>query len=358
MTTQVYSLNTIIVFFQKYTALFAFWIICIRGYFHIYIENSLPITIFLNIIIFISIALGKFDRILFAIFGLSLLTIYNKDALALIDIFAMVYILKKTNISQLAFINLFTFIVFILIWQYSIYTSQIIDETEWGHKGLAHYMGFDNTNVFGMIGFTLICSLYLTCNNKLSKIVLFFSIPIINQIFYEYSLSRTPWIAGYVLMICMLFQYLKLFNNKTKKIIATLPIIILLLIIYAATNFDSLYSLNALTTGRVRYAGLLFLRMTGLNILIGMPIPDDLIIDNSYLMILCDGGIICLLIFLFSFYHGIIKYWNEIYNYIPFILSIIAAGFTENTFASVSGLTVIFWYLIINGNPCHKPKII
>ena len=58
-----------------------------------------------------------------------------------------------------------------------------MDVTELGHKSLAHHMGFDNTNVLGMVGFTLLCSLYLTCKSALSKTILFFSIPVVNQIF-------------------------------------------------------------------------------------------------------------------------------------------------------------------------------
>ncbi len=344
-------------FLQKQIALFAYWVVCMRGYFNIFIENSLPITIFLNVVIILAIILGKLKKILFVIFGLSLLTIYNKDALALIDIFAMTYILKGVNLKKIAIINIICFFAFFVVWQYALYTGKIVDVTELGHKGLAHHMGFDNTNVLGMVGFTLLCSLYLTCKSALSKTILFFSIPVVNQIFYEYSLSRTPWISGYVLMLCMALQFVKLFRPCLKKIIGLLPLLIVFLIIYAAFNFNALSELNSLTTGRVRYAGLLLMRMTGLNLLIGMPVPDDLIIDNSYIMLLCDGGIVCLSLFIVVFYKGITNYWNEIRSYIPYIIAIITAGLTENTFASVSGLSVVFWYLILNGDPYSRHSL-
>lgn len=331
--------------FHRLFARLAYIILCFRGYFSGIIEDTLAITLFLNLIIVCAIDYRHVRKAFFIFAALSLLTVYNKDVLALIDILALIYVLRGTPLSYLTKVNAVVLTIYTCIWLFLLQTRVLRDELMVMPKGVAHCMGYENPNQFGMLGFYIIASLFLILPRKW-KILVFLVIPLINEAFFHLSVARTPWLGGYVIMIVILLSSLRLLRPFLRYFIGILPIFIFGALIYFAKQLPQYPELDIIFTTRFsNYANLLN-SMSPLNWIIGTHQIKGIIVDSSYFMILCSGGIMCIILFFGAFYKAIVKRWNYLSPYLPFLIATLAIGVGENAFSSANALSFIFWYLI------------
>lgn len=324
---------------------FAFLILCFRGYFSGILEDTLPLTIVLNFVIACAIDYRHLRQSFFFFAILSILTIYNRDVLALVDILALIYILRGTSVQRLIQISTIVLVSFLLTWFVFLKIGILHDKVVVMPKGMAHCMGFENSNQFGMQGFYIIASLFLLINGK-GRIFVFLIIPLINEAFFKLAVSRTPWLGGYVIMLMMLISKLGLFRPQMRYIVGVLPWIFLGLIIYIAKHLSQYPELDVIFSTRFSNAANLFNNLSPLNFIIGIPQQKSIIIDSSYLMIFCSGGVWGLILFFGKFYKAIVCRWKIIVPYLPFLIAMLAEGVGENAFSSAGALSVIFWYII------------
>lgn len=344
VTTQIASLHS--TSFKPF-AHFAYLILCLRGYFSGIMDDTLIITLFLNLVIVCAIDFKHIYKDFFTFATLSLLTIYNRDVLALIDILALIYVLRNTSIRFLIRVNAIILLIYFCVWGMLMATGTLPDKIMVMPKGIAHCYGYENSNQLGMLGFQIISALFLLSKGKW-KILVFISIPLINELFFSWSISRTPWIGGYVMMLIMFLSAIKLIPSSMRYFVALLPLIIFGCLIYFAKNLLMYPDLDTIFTTRFsNYAKLLTI-MSPINWIVGFPMGQNIIIDSSYFMILCSGGIGCVILFWWNYVKAIIIRWNFLYPYIPFIIAMLANGVGENSFSSASGLSLIFWFLIFN----------
>ena len=71
-------------------------------------------------------------------------------------------------------------------------------------------------------------------------------------------------------------------------------------------------------------------------------------------MILCSGGAACVVYFWWKYFDAIVNRWEALYQYLPFIISMLAIGIGENIFSSANALSLIFWFLIFNYKQSYK----
>lgn len=327
----------------------AYIVLCLRGYFAGIIEDTLAITLLINLLIACSIDYSKVKQSFFIFAVLSLLVVYNRDALALVDILALLYVLRNIDFKYIIKVNMVSISLYFMLWIVFLQLGILQDKLEIMPKGVAHCLGYANPNQLGMLGFQIIASLFLVCSGK-KRILVFFSIPLINEIFFSWSISRTPWIGGYVIMLIMVLSAIRVLRPSTKYMVAFLPIIIYLGLIYFAKHIDDYPELDILFTTRFSNYSKLLHSLTPLNWLIGFQQTEDIIIDSSYLMIFCSGGILALFVFWRRYIKTTLTRWKWIHPYLPFIIAILAVGIGENAFSSVSGLSLIFWYIIFYPN--------
>lgn len=225
--------------FQPLFARFAYILLCWRGYFSGIIDDTFTITIFLNLIIVCAIDLRHVYKDFFIFATLSLLTVYNRDVLALIDILAIIYILRNAPLKFLISANAIILFIYFCVWGMLVTTGILNDKIAIMPKGIAHCYGYQNSNQLGMFGFQIISTLFLISKGKW-RIFVFILIPLINELFFSWSISRTPWLGGYVMMLVMLFSALKLIRPFMKYFVAVLPFIIFICLYILQNIFQNI----------------------------------------------------------------------------------------------------------------------
>lgn len=334
---------------QKQIALFAYFLLCIRGYIGIWEVDTIYLTIFLNFLIFISIDYRHLKKGIWLLPFFMLLTLYNREALAFVDVFALVYVLRGVSVNKIILINALVLVLFIFCWQYSLALGILRSEVWVMPKGVAQTGGFANPNTFGFLGFQIISSLYLLLRNHSKILILIISL-IINDLFFSLSVSRTPWVGGFVLIFVLLLQILNLLHSWMRYVIGVAPLMLTVMIIYFVKYIVNYPELDVLFTTRFSRYSEMFGSMSVINWLIGIRIPSGEPMDGSYTSLLFEAGILGLVFFLLVFFRAVVQNFGHLKIFMPFIIGTAACGIAENTFSTASGLSLIFWFLLVNRN--------
>ncbi len=351
ITKQVKSLESTSL--NKLFAKFSFLVLCLRGYFSGILGDTLIITLFLNFIIALSINYRSVRKSFFIFASLSILTVYNRDVLALIDILAIIYCLRGCKISFLFRINACVLFFYVLTWFILLGLGFLRDQLMIMPKGIAHCMGYENSNQFGMLSFYIVSSLFLITSKKW-RIASLLLIPLVNETFFNLSIARTPWIGCYVLLLVSILSYTNIIRRSFRFFIGLLPVFIFIALVYLAIHISQYPELDLVFTTRFsNYANLLS-NFSVINWIIGFPQRNGIIIDSSYFMILCSGGAACVVYFWWKYFDAIVNRWEALYQYLPFIISMLAIGIGENIFSSANALSLIFWFLIFNYKQSYK----
>lgn len=333
---------------RKQLAIISFIILSIRGCFGWLGYDTLAFTLIFNLFLVASIDYRQVNKLFLLVPFLIISMINNKVVLGIIDLIAMCLVLRNVKITKLAYIYLIILIVFIPIWIYLLRNGYIASE-RWfdpAKGGEFWDYGFTNPNGLGIFGFHICATLYLLLYRK-PIILSMVATLIISQFFYSISFCRTAWMGGMVLALCSIMLYLKLFRKWMRYPLAFLPFILFVVIISLAKKVNSYEFLDILFSGRLSIWNGIMNSMGPINWLIGAS-QSDLTIDGSFAMLLFLGGLILVSIFCYLFYNLMKTHFNRAIPYLPFLLGVMACGVMETTFSACGGLSVIFWYIIIN----------
>lgn len=335
------------------TILTAFVILNIRGLIGSLGCDTLWLTILMNLLLLASVDYRKVKSAFFFLPLFSLLLVYNKEILGPINILTFVYLLRNTSLRSLAFININLLLAFSVLMLF-MHTFGIIHSKEWiMPKGVALDFGFANPNALGSFVYILMLNLYILFHNK-SKLILPILILIVTQIIYQYSLSRTAYIGGIILIIIHFLSLFHLIRPSMRYLIAILPFLFMGIIFYFTLQLSIYPIINQLFSGRLTIYATMLENMSAINWLIGLQLPIGEPMDSSFLMLLFSGGLTLFLLFSITFFQNTIIFFNNIKSYLPIILSILTCGIVENIFSSASGISLIFWLLIFYPPNIHK----
>lgn len=278
--------------------------------------------------------------VLFFIFSFFIILL-NKQALAFFNTMLAVYLLRRIDVSDvLKYISLFA-VVNLSIVTFCIFFSVNENQLITMPKGEAYDLGFNNTNTassFFMINLMVI-ALWLYTKKK---IVTFLFIPLFYFI-YNATLARTYFVAELVFYFATIFTFL-----KSSLLINRFIPILLYVITFVLTYYGRTYSwINELFTTRFYIYDNILSSFGFLNLIHGFRIPDGQPMDSSFLSLLFDGGLIYVIIFLYL-YNNYYKYQLSKGNYLyfPFVLFVLAAGFSENIFSSFNFVSIIFFKIL------------
>lgn len=332
---------------RKDIALFTYILLCLRGCFGWLGIDTLFLTLLLNIFIVFSIDYTKVSKSFLIIPLFCLLILINKQILGVIDLVAMTLILRKENIRYLANTYFIILVIFIPIWLFLLYNGYITSERWFDpNKGGEFFdYGFASPNGLGIFGFNIIAILFLLKKRK--SLFLIIPVLIINQIFFTISSCRTAWIGGLVLALCILVQYYNGFKNWMKYVLAILPPLLTFGLIYISRNIANFIAEDILFSGRLSIYNSVLNQMGVFNYILGIKLPDGPM-DGSYMMLFFIGGLILSVFYWFLNFKMMIFSFDKIKPFLPFILSVMACGVMETTFSSCGGLSLLFWFLLIN----------
>lgn len=329
----------------------------LSGYFGV---DTLILTIIINAILvtdFASFLLKNdfyFGKILLFLFLASTIVLINKAALGFLNTILAVYLLR--NLAYEDFLNLLWFIsllfifIFFVLFFLGIKENVIVDMP----KGQAYSLGFENTNTASFFFMTHLMVLTLFLYNR-SKVLSFLILPLYWMVYY-FTLGRTGFYAE-------LFFYFSIFVISLPNFIRLsfifrfLPIFLFLFLVFL-TYFSNLYSgIDDIFTTRFSIYNKILDLMTPFNYFFGLEIPEGQPMDSSFYSLLFDGGVFYLLIFFYlyeRYYHNVIRLGDL--HYIPFVVFMLAAGFSENIFSSFNVLSVMMFKIFYDGFYLYKSR--
>lgn len=333
--------------------LMAFVLLNIRGMIGSLGGDTLWLTILMNLLILASINYRKLKLVFFILPLFALLLVYNKDALGPINILAFIYLLKDISLKLLVQVNVSLLLMFSVL-MFFMYAFGIVHSHEWiMPKGVALDFGFANPNALGSFVYILMLNLYLLFRDK-SKYIFPILILLITQMVYHYSLSRTAYIGGIILVFIHFLVIFRLIRPSMRYLIAILPFFLMGITFYFALQLSAYPIINQLFSGRLAIYAVMLENMSVVNWVIGLRLPLGEPMDSSFLMLLFSGGLILFFLFSITFFRNMIRYFDHLKPYLPIILSILACGIVENIFSSASSISLIFWLLIFYQNNIYK----
>jgi len=320
-------------------------------------RNSLKLIVRISILIpgiFVLIKNLKISKKLFYnmlfLFSISSFSLLNgiNNLNNIVDLLTLFYLILLINISDnsedyyvstllgLFFsITLIVLLVSVGIFENNIYIDQL--------GRVRNFFGFRNPNYLSLYVFSFSILLVLYKKSKKSIFISF----VLLLIMYYFTRSRTPFLAFFIFIFMIFFIGKK---NRRKKYVTLILLIYgaLLFYIYTSMFYNNFQTLNTILSYRLSYINLFFYNMTFFDFIFG---GNNFIItlDNSYLMILKNFGIIYLIYILFKAYfikEKLIKF-NKFE--ISFIITILIFGFFESVLISPGvPISIVFWYLILS----------
>lgn len=282
----------------------------------------------------------------FLLLSMLFCTLYNFATLAIVNIILSIILLKKVPIKKLLFLATFIASLKILIWFFSLKLGLLDDSLIIMPKGIGHTLGFSNPNLPGksFLDFMMIITVFLLYrfNNRL--LLFLFLIP--NYLLYLYTMSRTPYYTALLYFLFILY-----FSRHSKYKFSRVFVIAIPFILYATTFiacrvYQKYPILDVVFTTRFSKNSVHINRMTILNYMVGLKLPEGPM-DSAYLAQLFQGGIISVCIFLFVSTKGIFRMSpKDMRIFIPFIICIFISGFAENTFSTFSMSTILFYKIL------------
>lgn len=334
---------------QQQIALIAYFVLCFREYLARFGVETIQMTLVLNLLIVFAIDFRHARKTIWLLPFFTLLIIYNRDALALVDILAFTYILRGISINKIILINAIVLFICVFCWLYALALGVLKSEIWIMPKGIAYSLGFNNPNALGFFGFQILASLYLLMR-RTSKILLLILVLSINGLFFEISVSRTPWFGGFSLAFVILLMLFHLLRPWMRFFVAILPVLLTILLVYFTKHIASYPELDVIFTTRFSLYASVLNQMSMANWLIGAKIPSGEPMDGSYMCLLFEGGIVALVLFLCVFFYALVKKFANLRGFLPFLIGMLACGVAENTFSSATALSVIFWFLLMNSD--------
>lgn len=234
-----------------------------------------------------------------------------------------------------------------------------------GENVLRLSLGFEHANQLHMHFFIIIILIIYVLYDKF-KISYAIIIMLANYILYKYSVSRTGFLSVLVILI-LTFIFKELTRRKisiskiTAWIIPLATTFSLISSMYFSYNSRVMISLNNLLQGRISNSNY-YWKLNGVSLLGQKLISDttDLILDNSYVILWLNFGLIILIIFNILYVitsYQLIKDNNYagLLMIISFALYGVTEGFLSNIFLNIS--LIYFSILFYNKIDFFKYKV-
>lgn len=277
---------------------------------------------------------------------IAFVSLINPAARNIFVIFLLTYIISKLPLKTILWYNIIsqfaiftTATVFLLL---GITESELFQQTVFDTRVRYDY-GMGNPNTFALFIYSAIINLYLFAGyrNRLVMWIIF----IIALWVAKYTGSRTFLVAVLFLLFCnCIKKFFETKKNLTKVLYALMPLLFFGLIFFFSIHYLEFPAVNLLFSGRLELYNSLITQSSPMQILIGTPLINEKTIDNSFLHIIYEGGIIPLAIFLYLYYNLLFRSNpKELSILFPLFISVFMVGLTE----SVLTFTLIFGNMIV-----------
>lgn len=202
-------------------------------------------------------------------------------------------------------------------------------------------LGYDHPNLLHSTLFILV-ALFLYLYYKNLNIVHYSFIFILNLIIYKFSLSRTGFYLIILSLILTIFMKKDKTNLKYKLTSLVIPSCVLFTFVsgFFYGKLEIFNKIDRLLSGRIYYTSY-FLKNYSLSLFGNNLYVDNNLIDNSYIILLANYGIIVFILYL-AIYRKVIKNFiinrldKELLVIIIFSIYGITEGFLPNIFMNIS----------------------
>lgn len=277
---------------------------------------------------------------------IAMVSLMNPAARNIFVIFLLTYIISKLPLQAILWYNLISqfaiFSIATIFLLLGITESEMFQQTAFDTRVRYDY-GMGNPNTFALFTYSAIINLYLFRGYR-NKLVMWIILMICLAV-AKYTGSRTFLVAVLFLLFCNLIKkYFANRKNLTRFIYAVIPLLFFGVIFYFSINYLEYPAVNLLFSGRLELYNSLINQSSTMQLLIGTPLINEKTIDNSFLHIVYEGGIIPLAVFLYLYYNLLFKSNSkEMSILLPLFISVFLVGLTE----SVLTFTLIFGNMII-----------
>lgn len=291
----------------------------------------------------------------------------NSGAITLVLSMLFIIASKGIDIERLFLTNIIiriiSFISIIILSLFNLRPNVIIHMLRMtGDEAIRYSLGFNHPNELHMQFFTIVV-MFLAIFYKKLKWNHYLYISILNIIVYKYSVSRTGMIAIFSAIIITLI--LKLFEKKEINIPSIVALLVPLCSIFSVvstilyTDSGILNVLNRLLQGRISNSQY-FWKLSGATFF-GQELnytTSDLILDNSYVILWLNCGILVFILFNVAYYLTLLqliknKDYSGILIIILFAIYGITEGFLSNIFLNPS---LVYITCLYNNNILEKIK--
>lgn len=336
---------------NKHSSLFLLYFIYLKFFTQIVLDAS---SVFMDIALYLLLLLGiNYRRVkltFFVLIPIVVICVLNPAASNIFVILLSTYIVSQLPFRTILFHNLCAQVVIFLLCTICLYvgiTETAVMEATLLDARVRYDYGMGNPNTFALFVYSFFINLYLY-KGRDSKICLFL-IALIAWNVYSYTGSRTFFISVVVLLLCACISKLCVYwPNLFKFGLIVTPVLIYCFIFYFSLNYTSYPEVNFIFSGRLELYNSLLSSVSLGNYLLGTGQINEITIDNSYLHILFEGGILSLFVFFFLYSNLVIKINGESLSVIfPVLMSIFMYGLTESvlTFVLIYG-NMILWILM------------
>lgn len=308
-----------------------------RGYFKLYNYNKAEIitTILLIICLLIDLYFSRIEIKYYILLGIiTLLGIININ-LSIIFTFAFIILSKNKNknkIMEVVFRTNVLFYILTIIFYYVGYSEnyelsrkyiKILD----GVLSYRETLGFNHPNTAVKFFIPIFIS-YIYLNRNVLNLKKYIGLSLVIALLYLKTFSRT---FIYSLIVSFIFIFIIKKIKILKKMSRYYIVIVSVLSYFLGVNANNLREYNNIVSGRFNLWGK-YLNLYNLSIL-GQKIPNDIKeyypLDNSYLTILLNQGLLILTVYIF-FYCIYMKKIKDNYIMVGLVVIILTVGFFES----------------------------
>lgn len=295
--------------------------------------------------------------------------ISSKESLYLLLMFAAIIMHCIDYKKALTTIFVMRLIILIIVITLSLFSVIPVNQmiVSKGASGLAtgYGLGYIHPNNLAQAVFIL-CIIYFCIKKKKINIQNWSIFLIVTLINYFVTKSRTIFILSIFVLVELIIQNKKMGQKVLKYGAIPLYIVVVLISLIIpylyneATGFLQrvAFTLNGILSGRFSDASMLFQRFP--ITLFGKIVNTNIlqyfygynVVDNGYVFLLFNYGIIGSFIILFMYFYTIKRLIKQKeYIYLIAILSFLILGMMENAIRTVAvNFTMIFWYEFVRGH--------
>lgn len=278
---------------------------------------------------------------------------FNHEAIRLLFIMLVCFAFYGIEIKKIALYNCVCALMVFLIIQILLYVGILENEhvaytTDVGLVRNRNDMGI-GLNRIGLFISALIMNLYILIAHwrKFWVVTLLFTIAFV--IFY-YTNSQTSFVGEVVLILAFL-----IYNSGMKKWLFNKPLLICMPLFFTILSLglgfavDRFPILNLLTSHRLYYTNI-YLHTAGVSdLLIGNATFNSITIDNIYIRLLFEGGILFYLFFYYIYYKAVNNLFKEDSYLFPVIIGFLVTGLGETNFLGIAIIgNAVIWNILYN----------